>query len=135
MKIEDYNRLRTIAKRDLELNEKNFQSISLKIPSLYHKYLSIYTTQLKHVKNLIGKKEALFGELYDHFRFHYEYKLDKRSEIEPFINNHSKYIELCKQLNEQECIAKFFENILSQLKSIPFTIKNYIEFRKFMQGD
>jgi len=118
----------------LTLTSSNAEGISLKMPLKYSKYLAVYLEELEVYKNLLADKEKLFGQLFHHFKFEVDFKLDTLREIEAKISSDDRFNALLKSINYQEKVIKFLEKSLENLKNIPFTVKNFIEIMKFKNG-
>jgi hypothetical protein len=130
----EFARLKAIVEKELIINEDNLSDKSLKIPNLHQKYLDIYTKEMRILKDLSLKKTKKYSDLYHKNKFEGEYKLDYAKEIETYVNGDPDYYKNCQEFNYQDIIVKFLESTLENIQKMNFTIKNYIEWRKFLAG-
>lgn len=134
MNDETFNTLKIEVDTDLELNKNNIIEKNLLIPKLYNKYLNIYNKELKLYKDYLLLKDKTYGELFHYYKFDYHIKLDKKTDIDPYINNDIKFNKICYKLNNQEIYIKWIEKILDNIKQMGYSIKNFIEYQKFLNG-
>jgi hypothetical protein len=76
----------------------------------------------------------LYGKLYDKYKFDYEKKLDGKAEIEAYIYSDPIYVKKQYEYNVQEKQVKYLEGIVDSVSKISFSVKNYVEFKKFLAG-
>ena len=135
MTEEKFEELKTKLTKDLDVNKSNILLKSIETPKMYSYYLNFYSKELKYYKDLLLLKETTYGELFDYYKFDYEKKLDKKSEIEPFIKSNKKYNKVLIKCNNQEMYVTWLEHTLKNINQISFNIKNYIEYQKFINGE
>jgi len=119
---------------DVNIDKNNVLNKSLIVPKLYSYYSQIFSEQLKIFRNMSLEKEKVYGQLYHYYKHEYQFKLDKRTDIEPYIFKDDKWCSLMKNFNDQEVIVKYLEKVLDAVKSMGFSIKNYVDYRKFLEG-
>jgi len=79
-------------------------------------------------------KESIYGELFHYYKFEHKFKLDKKSEIEPYIKSDIKYTKLIFKCNNQEMYVTWLEHTLKNINQISYNVKNYIEYQNFLNG-
>ena len=134
MTIEAFEKLKKIIEKDLDLTEENMADKSLKIPILYTKYLDIYSKELKILKDKTLDRDKFHGDLYHKIKFEGEYKLDYAKEVEIYCNRDDELYKKNQEIIFQTIVVKHIEEILETIKSMGYTVKNYIEWRKFLAG-
>jgi len=134
MNWNEYNRLKQIVDKELVITEDNALKKSLDTPLLYHKYLDICTNQMRYVKTLTKDVKKKYKERYEHFKFKSDFQLDSKSEIETFIFGDEEYANLKHELDTQEIILHYLEEVLSTIQKSSFHIKNFIDYAKFRAG-
>lgn len=134
MDNEKFVEIRKKINEELKITDSNVMSKSLGISKLYYRYLQHYIIAFRKHRKLLLEKDRCYGRLFKYFRYESQYKLDKKSEIDPLINDNNEYYVLCDKCIDSEFKLKFFEKVLSDIDKMSFNIKNYIEIKKFMEG-
>jgi len=135
MTEKEFQKLQENINNDLNLTKSNILEKSIEIPKLYTKYLNIYNKELRIFKEYSLLKDNTYGKLYHYYKFEGEFKLDKKTEIEPYIKSNEKYLKICYKLNNIEIYCKHLEKILESIKQMGYSIKNFIEYKKFLSGN
>jgi hypothetical protein len=141
MTLEQFEELKKKVESDTTITFSNITDQILRIPQLYTEYLSLYTQQLRLLKRASMSVTMKYGELYHKYKFpnsndglNFQYHLDTKTEIDIYINSNSEYVKLKSQVQFQELVVKFLEEVLDNLKKIRFDVKNYIELMKLQNG-
>jgi hypothetical protein len=79
-------------------------------------------------------KEELYGKLYMQHKKNNDRSFSK-PEIDIIIQSESKYRDIKIEYNTQEMYLKYLDFTIDNIKKISFQVKNYIEIKKFFQGD
>lgn len=130
MDIKTFKQLMKMLDESLKLNDDNMSEKSLEIPLLYHKYLDIYSKELRRLKKLHIDKKKLFGTLYEQIKHHGNISWDTKAEIESQIYRDTSYYQLCVEYNEAETMVNQLELCLKNIQNMSFQIKNFVEYRK-----
>lgn len=134
MDIQQFKKLKVLAEKDIQFDEKNVLELSERVPNLFQKYLDVYVEELKILKDMEINREKKYGELYKHFKHKDQYEWSQKGEIESQINSDPNYYKLKMQIAQQEFMVKYLENVLDNIKRLSFSIKNWIEIKKFQAG-
>lgn len=134
MKNEDFQKLRNFVEKELKIEESNVMEKSIQLSNLYTKFLQIYTRELKNLKSKHHEKAKVYGELYHHYKFKFDYQLDTKAEVESYIRADDKYYQIALEYSNLEVQVKYLEQILEQINNLGFRIKNYIDLKKISQG-
>lgn len=142
----DFDKLKKMAEKDSIVDGTELDIESMKLPQLHNKYLNLLQDEKLILRKLISEKNNLY-------RLKWEYYTGKMSkeemddlEWEPFQLNVLKkdiniYLESDKELSiigdrvaYHEVILEFLEEILKELNTRHWKIRNAIEWRKFTSG-
>ena len=123
------------AEKHISFTEEDVQSKSHQIPYLYQSYLKILSKELKELNDIELEKLSMYGFLFEHYKFNHTYRYDTKTEIEAQIFGDSKYQSISKRYEEQHIIVIYIEKTLENIKSMSFSIKNFIELKKFYAGE
>lgn len=134
MDIQQFKKLKVLAEKDLQFDEKNVLQMSEKVPNLFQRYLDIYVEELKVLKGMELDREKMYGDLYKHFKYNDSYEWNQKGEIESQINSNDEYNKLKIKMAQQEFMVKYLESVLDNIKRLSFSIKNWIEIKKFQAG-
>ena len=134
MTYEDFKKLKRRALEDLEFNEDNAIELSIKVPNLYQKYLSLYINELDKYKKLVVKRDRMYGELLRNEKVNGDIEWKSKDEYNSVIMTNDNYYDLKLKTQEQEHIVKFLEETLDNIKRMSFNIKNFIDLKKFLAG-
>jgi hypothetical protein len=130
MTLEQFKSLKTKVESDLDLTDSNAAEKSLKLSSLYSKYLGLYIQELKLLKTTSTEKDKLYGELYHKYKFKNDFQLDSAKEIDTYIRADDSFYNKCLEFQNQEIIVKYLEEVLQNIKNAGYAIKNHLEFVK-----
>lgn len=134
MTFDELNELKKRFEKQIQINEDNVLEKSLEIVRLTSTYLNIFTKELKIRKQLEVEKDQLYGKLYHHYKFKFNFSLDSQKEIDTYVKADDTYYQKCLDLSNQEVITQFLESILETLNKSGYSIKSYIELLKIKNG-
>jgi len=136
MNWEDYNRLKLLADKDLEINQDNVLEKSLKSPYVYHKYLDVFINETRIYKTLESNRLEMYSKLYKKYKYENDHQADSKAEVEVFINSDNEYLLLKHKTDMQQTILTYLELLLDCIgKTMGYGIKNFIDFKKFLSGN
>lgn len=122
---------------DLELQDNMIDSQALALPKLIAKYQFYYSDLLNELNNIQDSKSALYHNLFT------DYKLGNSelsnlvlnsSELKSMLTSSKTYRDKLKQEVKLENELKLVEEMLSNIKSMSFSINNYLTYKKIIMG-
>tara|TARA_Y100000310_G_C20625204_1_gene785461 strand:+ start:1172 stop:1609 length:438 start_codon:yes stop_codon:yes gene_type:complete len=142
----DFDKLKTMAKKDSEIDGTELDIESMKLPQLHNKYLNLLQDEKLILRRLMSEKNTLYRLKWEY----YTGKMDKddldKHGWQPFQLNVLKkdiniYLDSDKELGlirdrvaYHEVILEFLEETLKELNTRHWKIRNAIEWRKFTSG-
>lgn len=142
----NYDDIRSMAEKDAKIDGTELDIESIRIPQLHNKYLNILQEEKLVLRNLISKQSVLYRKKWEY----YNGKMSKEEMDDlgwdPFQHNILKkdvdiYLDGDQDLNTmkdrvfyQESKLQFLEEVIKELNSRAWKIKNAIEWRKFTAG-
>lgn len=136
-----------IQKDLLKEDEINLDKVSLQIPKLHYKWKSL----LVHEKKMYLQLENDYNTL---LKLKWEYYTGKispedlktrgwepfhlkilRQDIDLYLKSDSDLIKLKSLLENQSIKIDYIDSFIKEIMQRQWTIKNAIEYRKFMSGD
>lgn len=132
--------------KDCKLDDTNLGGESLRIPELHNRYFNLYAKEgLK-----FRRQKAKLLELEKAKREYYEGSMDEaelkergwkpnplkilRADINRYIETDKDVINMTLKIDYQGAIVDYLEDIIKQIHSRNFYIKNAIEMLKFQSG-
>jgi len=142
----DFDKIKKMSKEDADIDGTELDVESMKLPQLHNKYLNLLQDEKLILRKLISEKNILYRLKWEY----YTGKMDKETldehGWEPFQLNVLKkdmniYLDSDKELSlvrdrvaYHEVKLEFLEEILKELNTRHWKIRNAIEWRKFTSG-
>lgn len=142
----DFDKLKKMAEKDSVVDGTELDIESMKLPQLHNKYLNLLQDEKLILRRLMTEKNTLFRLKWEY----YTGKMDKdeldKHGWQPFQLNVLKkdiniYLDSDKDLNlirdriaYHEVVLGFLEEVLKELNTRHWKIRNAIEWRKFTSG-
>ena len=141
MNIDDlYNEI----ERDLKIDDTELDLESIRTPQLHNKYLKLYTTYSLQYKKLQDDYKVMY-------RFKWEYYGGKsppevyaekpfelkvlKVDIGIYLDADSELQQLGQKMAYTKQITDYLERILREINNRNWTIRNTIEWKKFLHGE
>jgi hypothetical protein len=133
--VEQFEKLKIQAEKDLTIKD-DFAALnkSKDISSIHQRYISLLTQEILTAKHLGIKRARLYQKLYHQFKFENNFTLDSSKEIEVYINGHEDMIIVETDLALQQTVVRFLEDTCDNLKRLAYTLKTYLDMKKFLAG-
>ncbi len=135
MELDIFRKLKKKISKDLIIDKDTVLNQSLNRVKLQTTYNDIFSTEFRNLRNKIANLDKKYGELYHHFKFNSKYNLTSKTDIEAYIKKDELYYTLLKEVNDQKMIVEFLENTVKNIKTMSYDIKNFIEYKKFLEGN
>lgn len=137
------NEIQELWQKDAEIDPSSLDLESLKIPKLHSKYYNIMSNEVLIYKKLIRDQKVL-----KHKRFEYytgrataeEYKSAPhdlkilKNEAPMYLEADEQLLAIQEKLDIQAEKISFLKDVISSINFRSNTIKNAIEWQKFMNG-
>ena len=130
--------------RDLKIDDTELDLESIRTPQLHNKYLKMYTTYSLQYKKLQDDYKVMY-------RFKWEYYGGKsppevyaekpfelkilKADIGIYLDSDSELQQLSQKMAYAKQITDYLERILREINNRNWTIRNTIEWKKFLHGD
>lgn len=137
------NEIEEMWREDSQIDPDNLHLESIKIPNLHSKYYEIYN----NISVLKKLEENKFLELQKNKWLYYSGKASPevykenpfdhrilKSDLDRFLSSDSEIIKSKTKIDYYQLMLKFLESILKNIENRNFTIRNSIEFMKFISG-
>ena len=131
---ERWTELRKDAKKDLSpINASTIlQSFNLSEQSI--KLLNFQGDWQKVYLQLDSRVKLKRRELVEYYTLEFNMRFDTKDEKSLFIETDENLIEMIEKKNLIYTIVQYCEDVIGQLKSKGFLIKNYIDYSRYIYG-
>lgn len=103
------------------------------LPTYVNEWARIVREQQAVLANLIVDRDAKYGELLKHYRFNDQYTWGD-AQLKSQIQNDATYIEICREIAEQQYYYDYAKDILDTIKGNHFIIQEYNKMKKESTG-
>ena len=130
--------------RDLKIDDTELDLESIRTPQLHNKYLKLYTTHSLQLKRLQDEYKVLYKEKWEYYTgkaspdTYREKPFDikvLRADIGIYIDSDIDLQQLSQKVAYTKQIADYLERILREINNRNWTIRNTIEWKKFLHGE
>lgn len=138
------DKLQELWKQDCVIDSDLYCEESIKIPQLHQRYLEFYNTYSLMKKEKEGEFNALRKDKWIYYKgkapsqvykeMPFDLKLTTKEEIWMFIDADEEIRKLRYKIDYIEQVLYFLENVLKQINTRNFQIKNAIEWTKWKEG-
>ena len=141
MNIEE---LYDVVEKDLKIDDTELDLESIRTPQLHNKYLKLYTKHSLQLKKLQDDYKVMY-------RLKWEYYTGKappeiyaskpfdlkilKADIGIYLDADGELQQLSQKIAYAKEITNYLEKILREINNRNWTIRNTIEWKKFIHGD
>ena len=130
--------------RDIKIDDTELDLESIRTPQLHNKYLKIFTKHSLQYKKLQDDYKVLYREKWEYYtgKASPEVYAENPFELKVLKADIGIYMEADKDLQQlgqrmayTKQIADYLERILKEINTRNWTIRNTIEWKKFLHGE
>ena len=130
--------------RDLKIDDTELDLESIRTPQLHNKYLKIYTTHSLQLKRLQDEYKILYRMKWEYYTGKSSPEIYKqkpfdikvlKSDIAIYIDADADLQQLSQKVAYTKQITDYLERILREINNRNWTIRNTIEWKKFLHGE
>ena len=130
--------------RDIKIDDTELDLESIRTPQLHNKYLKIFTKHSLQYKKLQDDYKVLYREKWEYYtgKAPPEVYAENPFELKVLRTDVGIYMEADKDLQQlgqrmayTKQIVEYLERILREINNRNWTIRNTIEWKKFLHGD
>ena len=130
--------------RDLKIDDTELDLESIRTPQLHNKYLKMYTTHSLQLKRLQDEYKILYRLKWEYYTgkappdIYREKPFDikvLKSDIGIYIDADADLQQLSQKVTYTKQITDYLERILREINNRNWTIRNTIEWKKFLHGE
>ena len=130
--------------RDIKIDDTELDLESIRTPQIHNKYLKMFTKHSLQHKKLQDDYKVLYREKWEYYtgKAPPEVYAENPFELKVLKSDIGIYIEADKDLQQlgqrmayTKQIVEYLERILREINNRNWTIRNTIEWKKFLHGD
>ena len=138
------NELQDELDRDLKIDDSELDLESIRTPQLHNKYLKHYTTYSLQLKKAKDDYKILYRQKWEYYtgkaapEVYLERPFDLkvlRSDVGIYIDSDEELQQLGQKEAYLETTVNYLEKVLREITNRNWTIRNTIEWKKFLHGD
>ena len=130
--------------RDLKIDDTELDLESIRTPQLHNKYLKMYTTHSLQLKRLQDEYKILYRVKWEYYtgkaspETYKEKPFDikvLKADVGIYIDADTDLQQLSQRVTYAKQITDYLERILREINNRNWTIRNTIEWKKFLHGE
>ena len=130
--------------RDIKIDDTELDLESIRTPQIHNKYLKIFTKHSLQYKKLEDDYKVLYREKWEYYtgkappevyaKNPFELKV-LRTDVGIYMEADKDLQQLGQRMAYTKQIVEYLERILREISNRNWTIRNTIEWKKFLHGD
>ena len=130
--------------KDLKIDDTELDLESIRTPQLHNKYLKLYTKHSLQLKRLQDEYKVLYRLMWEYYTGKsvpevyaakpFDLKILK-ADIGIYLDSDSELQQLSQKVAYAKEITNYLEKILREINNRNWTIRNTIEWKKFIHGE
>jgi Recombination, repair and ssDNA binding protein UvsY len=133
----NFDDIKLMWEKDSKIDDTELDTESLKIPQLHSKYLNLYSDYILIKEKTESEQKLIIRQLWEYYSGKTDEPFDiklLKQDIPMYIEADEKYQKITNKLKYYTVITNFLKEVLSNINARSYTIKNTIEWRKFLNG-
>ena len=140
----DLSELQDQVDRDLKIDDTELDMESIRTPQLHNKYLKLYTIYSVQLKKAQDDYKILYRSKWEYYTgkadpdVYQEHPFDLKvlkADVGIYLDSDKDIQELGQKEAYIQAIVTYLEKILREINNRNWTIRNTIEWKKFLHGD
>ena len=139
-----FDELQELADKDLKLNDTELDIESLKTPALHNKYCKFHNQYVNLLKKAEQDRDIMIRDKWEYYtgksspEVYQEKPFDLKilkADVAMYIEADSEYQEIGQKEEYIKMMVEYTERVLKEINTRNWTIRNTIEWKKFLHGD
>ena len=140
----DLNELQNDVDRDLKIDDTELDLESIRTPQLHNKYLKLYTKYSLQLKKAQDDYKILYRSKWEYYTGKadpdayrekpFDLKILK-ADVAIYLDSDKEIQELGQKEAYIQAVVTYLEKILREINNRNWTIRNTIEWKKFIHGE
>ena len=130
--------------RDLKIDDTELDLESIRTPQIHNKYLKYFTQQSLQYEKLNDDYKVMYRMKWEYYtgKANPEIYRDKpfdlkvlKADVGIYLDSDGELQQLSQRIAYTKQIVEYLERILREINNRNWTIRNTIEWKKFLHGD
>lgn len=139
-----FDELQQMVDVDLKIDDTELDIESIKTPQIHNKYLKFYTQFCLQLKKVRDERKSLYRDKWEYYtgksppEVYQEKPFDLKilkADVSMYIEADSEYQEIGQKEEYIKQMVEYTERVLKEINTRNWTIRNTIEWKKFLHGD
>ena len=140
----DLNELQNDVDRDLKIDDTELDLESIRTPQLHNKYLKLYTKYSLQLKKTQDDYKTLYRSKWEYYTgkadpdVYREKPFDLKilkADVAIYLDSDKEIQELGQKEAYIQAVVTYLEKILREINNRNWTIRNTIEWKRFIHGE
>ena len=140
----DLSELQDQVDRDLKIDDTELDMESIRTPQLHNKYLKLYTKYSLQLKRAQDDYKTLYRWKWEYYTgkatpdVYLEHPFDLKvlkADVSRYLDSDKEIQELGQKEAYIQAVVTYLEKILREINNRNWTIRNTIEWKKFIHGE
>ena len=140
----DLSELQDQVDRDLKIDDTELDMESIRTPQLHNKYLKLYTKYSLQLKKAQDDYKTLYRWKWEYYTgkappdVYHEQPFDLKvlkADVSMYLDSDKDVQELGQKEAYIQAVVTYLERILREINNRNWTIRNTIEWKKFIHGE
>ena len=140
----DLNELQNDVDRDLKIDDTELDLESIRTPQLHNKYLKLYTKYSLQLKKAQDDYKILYRSKWEYYTGKAEPDVYRekpfdlkilKADVAIYLDSDKEIQELGQKEAYIQAVVTYLEKILREINNRNWTIRNTIEWKKFIHGE
>jgi hypothetical protein len=139
-----FDELQLMVDADLKIDDTELDIESIKTPQIHNKYLKFYTQFCLQLKKVRDERKSLYRDKWEYYtgksppEVYQEKPFDLkilRTDVPIYLDADPELQEIGQKEEYIKMMVEYTERILKEINNRNWTIRNTIEWKKFLHGE
>lgn len=139
-----FDELEQMVSIDLKIDDTELDLESIRTPQIHNKYLKLYTQFCLQLKKIKDDRKILYRKKWEYYTGKAspeEYKENPfdikvlRADLDIYLDSDTELQELGQKEEYMKSMVDYTERVLKEINNRNWTIRNTIEWKKFIHGE
>ena len=139
-----FDELQQMVDADLKIDDTELDLESIKTPQIHNKYLKFYTQFCLQLKKVRDERKSLYRDKWEYYtgksppEVYQEKPFDLkilRTDVPIYLDADPELQEIGQKEEYIKMMVEYTERVLKEINTRNWTIRNTIEWKKFLHGE
>ena len=139
-----FDELQQMVDADLKIDDTELDIESIKTPQIHNKYLKFYTQFCLQLKKVRDERKSLYRDKWEYYtgksppEVYQEKPFDLkilRTDVPIYLDADPELQEIGQKEEYIKMMVEYTERVLKEINTRNWTIRNTIEWKKFLHGE